>query len=346
MNVIYTSQKLHELFSDDPHPTHANASGDGDGAPGRCCRLCGGDNNLRYFGDTYVWEGVEERYDHLLNDCFGVKVTPSDCMICEWCVRALRTTGRFRALVHAAFDHPNSDLSSSLATLKSSNRVKKQVKLPEKPDKDELAKKPIDPAKRREDRRRVLGGDAKAKRTNIPCDICKQRYPMLVNALDSYKNFVCSRCKKNGELKGSVCRKCNISMPDSVMTEHIDLHAKADARRNFKNEERKRVPHQPRKLLIPDAVRKPRSHKFQCNQCPKKYALARHLALHVTSAHGDSLDDFCPICNQDIETNEKLKDHLIEHSGVHLCDECHLTFKNRKTLVAHNIKHHTGSTTS
>ncbi|PZC73050.1 hypothetical protein B5X24_HaOG210138 [Helicoverpa armigera] len=77
MNVLYTSQKLQELFCDEDLSLPANnmaASGDGDGAPGRCCRLCGGDSNLRYFGDTYIWEGVEERYDQLLYDCFGVKV--------------------------------------------------------------------------------------------------------------------------------------------------------------------------------------------------------------------------------------------------------------------------------
>ncbi|PZC73049.1 hypothetical protein B5X24_HaOG210137, partial [Helicoverpa armigera] len=76
MNVLYTSQKLQELFCDEDLSLPANnmaASGDGDGAPGRCCRLCGGDSNLRYFGDTYIWEGVEERYDQLLYDCFGVK---------------------------------------------------------------------------------------------------------------------------------------------------------------------------------------------------------------------------------------------------------------------------------
>ncbi|KAJ8703793.1 hypothetical protein PYW07_013087 [Mythimna separata] len=231
----------------------------------------------------------------------------------------------------------NPTFSSSLATLKSSNSVKKLIKLPEKSEKDfEPTKKPIDTAKKREDRRRLLGRETKAKRTNIPCDICKQRYPMLVNATDIYKTFICSRCKKNG--------KCNMAIPDNIMPDHMD--AKADPRRKCRDDERKRVPHQPRKLLTPDTVRKQRAHKFQCNQCPKKYALARHLALHVTNAHGDSLDDFCPICNQDIETNEKLKEHLLEHSGLHQCDECLLTFKNRKTLVAHSIKHHAGSTTS
>ncbi|KAH9630556.1 hypothetical protein HF086_016060 [Spodoptera exigua] len=174
MNILYTSQKLQELFCDDHLPVHANASGDGDGVPGRCCRLCGGDTNLRYFGDTYVWEGVEERYDKLLFDCFGVKF---------------------------------------------------------------------------------------------------------------YKQ---------------------------------------------------------------------RPQKFQCTRCPKKYAMAKNLVLHVRNAHGDSLDTLGPgnknsllssVCGQNMVTRDKLESPLT-HGSPHQCNECLLIFKNRRALVAHSTSHHLKSTSS
>nr|XP_049703833.1 uncharacterized protein LOC110383656 isoform X1 [Helicoverpa armigera]XP_049703834.1 uncharacterized protein LOC110383656 isoform X2 [Helicoverpa armigera]XP_049703835.1 uncharacterized protein LOC110383656 isoform X3 [Helicoverpa armigera]XP_049703836.1 uncharacterized protein LOC110383656 isoform X4 [Helicoverpa armigera] len=312
MNVLYTSQKLQELFCDEDLSLPANnmaASGDGDGAPGRCCRLCGGDSNLRYFGDTYIWEGVEERYDQLLYDCFGVKVTPSDCMICEWCVRALRSTERFRALVHAAFEQPNSDVSSNSTTLKSNSCINNDSKASPKPEKEVPSKKPFDLAKRREARKRIQVNDAKAKRINIHCEVCKQRYPMLV-ANDGNKSFICSRCKKNGELKGAVCRKCNIVMPNSMMKDHLDLHAKADMRGKFRTQQPKKT-----HLTLVNSVTKQKSQRYQCTRCPKKYALARNLALHVRNSHGDSVDDMCSGCGEDLSQTEQSQHPL------HQCSE-------------------------
>ncbi|XP_026744173.1 zinc finger protein 569-like [Trichoplusia ni] len=334
MNVLYTSRKLQELFKDDKIALHSHASGDGDVIPGRCCRLCGGDTSLRYFGDTYVWEGIEERYDHLLYDCFGVKVSPSDCMICEWCVRALRSTERFRALVHAAFDQSPSDISSSATTLKSEFCMQPDIKLSPKQEKD-INKKPFDSAKRREARKRFGANEAKSKRINIPCEVCRQRYPMLVPN-DGYKTFICSRCKKNGELKGSVCRKCNIVMPASMMKEHLELHAKADLRAKSRSR-------QPKKSPVPFAntfIKPHRPQKFQCSRCPKKYAVARNLAIHVRNAHGDSIDNLCSVCGQYLESRERLEEHLAEHSGLHQCDECLLIFKNKRSLVSHSLTHH------
>uniref|UniRef100_A0A2H1VG56 SFRICE_004684 n=1 Tax=Spodoptera frugiperda TaxID=7108 RepID=A0A2H1VG56_SPOFR len=340
MNILYTTQKLQELFFDDHLPVHANASGDGDGVPGRCCRLCGGDTNLRYFGDTYVWEGVEERYDQLLFDCFGVKVTPADCMICEWCVRALRNTERFRALVHAAFDHPPSDVSSSVTLKSASNCIRNDARSL-KQEKDQQTKPKSDAAKRREARKRFFANAVKTKRINVQCDVCKQRYPMLITS-DETKTFVCSRCKKNSEIKGgSVCRKCNIMMPSSMLKEHLDLHAKAELRGKARLQQAKKST-----LLSVNSVTKQRPQKFQCTRCPKKYAVARNLVLHVRDAHGDSLDTLCSVCGQNMITREKLECHLATHGSPHRCGECLLIFKNRQALVAHSTSHHLKSTSS
>ncbi|CAH0698577.1 unnamed protein product [Spodoptera exigua] len=334
-------------------PVHANASGDGDGVPGRCCRLCGGDTNLRYFGDTYVWEGVEERYDKLLFDCFGVKVTPSDCMICEWCVRTLRNTERFRALVHAAFDHPPSDSSSSATTLKSiSNCTKTVAKSTVKQEKDQQQqqiKPKCDVSKRREVKKRLFANDVKTKRINIPCDVCKQRYPMLMSS-DATKSFVCSRCKKNGETKGgALCRRCNIMMPSNMLKEHLDLHAKAELRGKVRLQQAKKST-----VSSVNSSTKQRPQKFQCTRCPKKYAMAKNLVLHVRNAHGDSLDTLGPgnktsllssVCGQNMVTRDKLESPLT-HSSPHQCNECLLIFKNRRALVAHSTSHHLKSTSS
>ncbi|CAH0599381.1 unnamed protein product [Chrysodeixis includens] len=334
MNILYTSRKLEELFQDDPIPAHSHASGDGDVIPGRCCRLCGGDNSLRYFGDTYIWEGIEERYDQLLYDCFGVKVSPSDCMICEWCVRALRSTERFRALVHAAFDQSPSDMSSSLTTLKSEFCMQPDTQLSPKQEK-EMNKKPPDTGKKREAKKRFTGNEAKSKRINIPCEVCRQRYPMLVSN-DGYKTFICSRCKKNGELKGSVCRKCNIVMPSNMMKEHLELHVKAEQRAKSRSLQAKKNP-----VTIVNSYTKPlRPQKFQCSRCPKKYAIARNLAIHVRNAHGDSIDNLCSVCGQYLDSCSQLEAHLASHSGVQQCDECLLIFKNKRSLASHSLTHH------
>ncbi|XP_022818806.1 PR domain zinc finger protein 5-like [Spodoptera litura] len=327
-----------KIFLQDHLPVHANASGDGDGVPGRCCRLCGGDTNLRYFGDTYVWEGVEERYDQLLFDCFGVKVTPADCMICEWCVRALRNTERFRALVHAAFDHRPSDVSSS-TTLKSISTKYEATSI--KQEKEQKLKPKCEVAKRRDARKRFFANGVKAKRINIPCDVCKQRYPMLISS-DERKTFVCSRCKKNDEIKGgALCRKCNIMMPSNMLKEHLDLHAKAQLRGKARLQQAKKST-----LLSVNSTTKQRAQKFQCTRCPKKYAMARNLVLHVRIAHGDSLDTLCSVCGQNMITREKLESHLATHGSPHQCYECLLIFKNKQALVAHSTSHHIKSTST
>ncbi|KAF9414598.1 hypothetical protein HW555_007527 [Spodoptera exigua] len=323
MNILYTSQKLQELFCDDHLPVHANASGDGDGVPGRCCRLCGGDTNLRYFGDTYVWEGVEERYDKLLFDCFGVKMK-------EWAFVA----------------------SSSATTLKSiSNCTKTVAKTSVKQEKDQQQqiKPKCDVSKRREVKKRLFANDVKTKRINIPCDVCKQRYPMLMSS-DATKSFVCSRCKKNGETKGgALCRRCNIMMPSNMLKEHLDLHAKAELRGKVRLQQAKKST-----VSSVNSSTKQRPQKFQCTRCPKKYAMAKNLVLHVRNAHGDSLDTLGPgnknsllssVCGQNMVTRDKLESPLT-HSSPHQCNECLLIFKNRRALVAHSTSHHLKSTSS
>ncbi|PZC70345.1 hypothetical protein B5X24_HaOG203150 [Helicoverpa armigera] len=178
-----------------------------------------------------------------------------------------------------------------------------------KPEKEVPSKKPFDLAKRREARKRIQVNDAKAKRINIHCEVCKQRYPMLV-ANDGNKSFICSRCKKNGELKGAVCRKCNIVMPNSMMKDHLDLHAKADMRGKFRTQQPKKT-----HLTLVNSVTKQKSQRYQCTRCPKKYALARNLALHVRNSHGDSVDDMCSGCGEDLSQTEQSQHPL------HQCSE-------------------------
>ncbi|XP_050676423.1 zinc finger protein 770-like isoform X2 [Leptidea sinapis] len=100
------------------------AHGSGDFGAVACCRLCGGNASLRFFSDTYRSEGVEERYDQLLYDSFGIRVTPNDCMICERCARQLRQMQRFRALVLAAFAKPPSEYSTQHSQTNDSLKVK------------------------------------------------------------------------------------------------------------------------------------------------------------------------------------------------------------------------------
>ena len=64
---------------------------------------------------------------------------------------------------------------------------------------------------------------------------------MLMNARDTYKTFVCSRCKKNGDVKGSATfGKCNVGTSSNLLADHLDFHVKTDLRTKFKDPERKR----------------------------------------------------------------------------------------------------------
>ncbi|XP_075989411.1 uncharacterized protein LOC142985249 isoform X2 [Anticarsia gemmatalis] len=215
------------------HVSHA--SGDGDHA--KCCRLCGGQCGLKGVRDSFVWEGVEQRYDELMYDCFGV--TPSDCMICEWCVRALRCTERFRELIHAAFDQTAS--TSEIATEVASSTTKTNSCI--SPLRDlrkglintvQLRKSPLDVARRPAAKRKWTNGDMKSKRIIVQCEICRQRYPMMVSD-DKQKTYTCSRCRKTLGSHSTVCKRCNIAMPSALMKDHQDLHFKANLRRKTRS---------------------------------------------------------------------------------------------------------------
>ncbi|KAM3955300.1 uncharacterized protein ACR2FA_010819 [Aphomia sociella] len=309
MNVIWTKDKLHKIFSKE---TMTLASGDG-ASPNRSCRLCSGENSLRYLRDTYVWEGVEERYDQLLHDCFGVQVSRSDCMICEWCVRQLRNTERFRALVHAAFDQPPSSsyISQSKHTIKppqnknaSSINSKEIIQLLK-------TKMTTDGSKRGLQKRRklIMGSNIEQKRLNLQCAVCKHKYPMLV-PFEGWKNFVCSRCKKNNVVKTSVCKKCNVVMASSLMKDHIDLHAKA----NLRGKTRLcAVPKKPSQTKYPDCNPRCPQTKYKCKHCAKKYAQFENLIEHVKIAHGENTNTVCTICMKEFKTPVLLRKHMRTH---------------------------------
>ncbi|XP_052757250.1 uncharacterized protein LOC128202125 [Galleria mellonella] len=296
MDVIWTKDKLCKILSKE---TLTFASGDG-ASTDRCCRLCGGDNSLRYLRDTYVWEGVEERYDQLLYDCFGVRVSSSDCMICEWCVRQLRSTQRFRALVHAAFEHlsSSSNHSRSKDTIRptqnknvSNINNKEIIHLLKTKMVSEGAKKGLHQRRKNA----IIGSNVEQKRLNLQCAVCRQRYPMIV-PFDGWKNFVCSRCKKYNITKLS-CKKCNVQIASNLMKEHLESHAKADLRGKI------RFHNLPKKSS--------RTDNTECNNMSGQ--LTKYKRKLCSNKY--STDTFCVICRKDYKTQYMLNKHMQTHTG-------------------------------
>ncbi|XP_046975587.1 zinc finger protein 569-like isoform X2 [Vanessa cardui] len=340
MDLLWSKERLQKIFSKDSiQLTTAHASGDAR-IPIRCCRLCGGDVNLHSFCDNYVWEGVEGRYDQLLYDCFGVIQT--DGMICERCIRQLRNTQRFRALVQAAFAKPPSEFSTNQSHLgigegfarpKNRNVTKSPiVELYKKLTKSTM----VNPPRKRKlvERKSIMNSNVQVKRMNIACTVCKQRYPMLV-PFEGWKKFVCSRCKKNCEPRRIVCRKCNTLVPTNTMREHLDLHVKSD----LKSKNRlSNYPKSSSQTMKKEIFVKP---KYQCSQCTKKYTMAQNLVKHVSSVHKNSIHYLCAVCGKDLKTKELLERHMRTHTGqpIYRCDVCMRIFKGKRLFQTHYLTH-------
>ncbi|RVE44516.1 hypothetical protein evm_010845 [Chilo suppressalis] len=313
MNVLWTKDKYHKIFSTDN--IIFNASGDGATA-GRCCRLCGGDTSLKPFAETYHLEGVEGRYDHLLFECFGVKVSPPDSLICEWCVRQLRNTGRFRALVFSAFGKPPSSTDPSPEDGSFCNgSVKSNPKMQKENENSAIItyRDMIDLLNTRAGSERSKKKSFKAtsslsRRTNVQCARCKQKYPFIVQT-GGGKEFVCSRCKNNGDWR-AVCRKCNVAMPHKLMKDHLELHAKAEARRKSRiSLLKKSSSHKNQETLKSRTIP-----KFKCPICPKRYMTAQHLAEHIKCMHSNGKKSPCAICGKYLKQNETLEKHIEGHA--------------------------------
>ncbi|CAG9574949.1 unnamed protein product [Danaus chrysippus] len=339
MDVLWSKERLQKIFSKDSLRLAAvQASGDG-AAPMPCCRLCGGDYNLHCFTESYMWEGVEERYDQLLLDCFGVHVLP-DCMICERCIRQLRSTQRFRALVYSAFARPPSECSANRSQMEVDEGFQQLRVKNTEPSKVNLYKKStrttIDNVNRKTksiDRKSAFNSNTQIRRMNISCTVCKQRYPMVV-PYDGVKKFVCSRCKKNSEPR-NICRKCNVILPATMMKDHMELHDRADLRgksRLFS------LPKKASQITKRDIFER---RKYYCSQCDKKFTVAQHLAHHVSTVHKHSLDCLCAVCGKDLKTRDLLDRHMRMHTGqpIYQCDVCMRVFKGKRAFQTHYLTH-------
>ncbi|CAH0730118.1 unnamed protein product, partial [Brenthis ino] len=343
MDILWSKEKLHKIFSKDSLPLKtAHASGDA-GVSIRCCRLCGDDANLSCFSDTFIWEGVKERYDKLLYDCFGIRVFPADSMICERCVRQLRNAQRFRALVQAAFTRPPSEYStyrSQLGVGESFTKNKKKRKSTHELLKKSTRTTVVGCNKKRklnERKTAINSSNVQVRRINIACTMCNHKYPMIV-PFEGWKKFVCSRCKKNSEPRTGSFRKYATSRMTPLNTrDRSNLNAKTDLR------EKSRVcslPKKPSQITKQESFLRP---KYQCSQCNKKYLIAQHLNHHVESVHTNlkNIDYLCAVCGKDMNTKDLLERHMRMHTGqpIYQCDVCMRVFKGRRAFQTHYLTH-------
>ncbi|CAG4981471.1 unnamed protein product [Colias eurytheme] len=333
MDVLWSKEKLLKIFSKSSIRLTV-AQGSGDGGVNRCCRLCGGENNLRSFCTSYLWEGAEERYDQLLYNCFGVQVSPSDCMICENCIRQLRNIQRFRALVLSAFASAPSEYSTRHSQMSGRGSCKRKIKN-KKRSTVELSKKTTKMSiNKRRSRKSFSNNTTEMKRTNIACSMCKQRYPMILPVNESHL-FICSRCKQKSAPSNRVCRKCNMIMPSNMLREHLEMHAKPELRGKSRL---CTLPKKSTQVLRTES--RLTQLKHYCTQCPKKYTNAQHLATHMQTDHRKQ-DYLCAVCGKNYKTREMLDRHMRMHTGqpIYQCDICLRYFKGKRNFQSHYLTH-------
>ncbi|XP_028034412.1 zinc finger protein 652-like [Bombyx mandarina] len=295
MNVIWTKDKLHKIFSAESISANVEASRGCRPTLARC-RLCDGDELLRAFGDSCSWDG-NLTYAQLLRDCFDVEVKSLNWLLCESCVIRLRNADRMKALVQAALDNTLTEATSnpSTRTLKKQNATNGQ---PTKRTNVNIGKK--EPRKQRQCCQRY-------KRKHLICSVCGQKYFMIVN-MDDEKVFTCSRCKKEGD-RSSLCKRCDILVPSKMMKAHLELHVEADLR----GKSRLRI--QPKKAAqIRAANPKARAlDKYECLQCLKRHKDVREYLNHMRIAH--KVYTICKVCGRDMKTKFFLDKHLSAHQG-------------------------------
>ncbi|XP_072943265.1 uncharacterized protein [Epargyreus clarus] len=270
------------------------------------------------------------------------QVYPPDCLICDHCVRQLRNIDRFRTLVHAAFAKQRSDYSSKhsqLGTGEGFHPRETNVTVNQCADvKLRKRSKTILPKRRelRRDRRSSVSTSLVVKRMNIACIMCKQRYPMIV-PFEGWKEFICSRCKKNREVK-SVKRNSS-KMAPNVNRDRMAFTSKTDLRGRSRPCCLSKKSTQLSKIEVTSRTLQ---QKYQCSLCPKKYVVAQHLTHHMTTVHGRPGQNLvCNVCSKGLRSKESLEKHARTHTGqpVYQCDVCLRTFKGKRFFQAHYLTH-------
>ncbi|XP_022126219.2 zinc finger protein 432 [Pieris rapae] len=334
MDYLWPQERLLKIFSKSSIRL-AVAHASGDGVLNRCCRLCGSENNLRCFCTSYMCEGVEERYDQMLFNSFGIRVSPPDCLVCENCIRQLRNINRFRSLVLAAFARASSEYSTRLSQKSGKGSQKAKIKGKKSSISEYLKNDSKAYVKRASSKKSSLNTNVQLKRTNVACSMCKQRYPMLLPTKTS-KIFVCSRCKKKSAPRNTICRKCNIILPANKLREHLENHTRNEMKRKSRLSLGSRNLNQGR-----TESHFPQLHQHYCAECPKKYALAQHLATHIQREHKKQPEYLCAVCGKDLKSREMLDRHMRTHTGqpIYQCDVCLRYFKGKQSFQTHYLSH-------
>ncbi|XP_052745800.1 uncharacterized protein LOC112050807 [Bicyclus anynana] len=330
------------LFQESLRLTASLAAGDSDNAR---CRVCGADGHLKHLCEPALWEGVEERYNTMLYNCFGVRVEPSDGAICERCVNQLRNTQRFHSLVQAAFatpsielcifillvcqisdinNEPQMDISERLdektITLHGS-RVKGQSSLwrqePAHKTREILKDKALG-NNRTERKKSIFNTNVKVRRTNLPCGVCQQKYPMLV-PFDGCETFVCSRCKKKGHTYAN-CARVGTRVRSNLYGNHLQLQAKTDLRGKTKYVKLLTIRSHSRLLSVQTLPSQSVKMSHNANDlrqrhlCSKEYSVAQNLVQHVRNLHRNMDSTSCTVCHKKMHTN-MLDKHMRVHTN-------------------------------
>ncbi|KAI8434425.1 hypothetical protein MSG28_012460 [Choristoneura fumiferana] len=240
-------------------------------------------------------------------------VTPLDCLICEGCTRQLNSSEQFSILVKAAFpSHPSDESDLSVASTTTCVEVEAS-----QTEVETLTIKPPTVMKDSQETFRELPRPKKvvkekklpapvAKKINVTCNTCKQRYPKLSLGAGSVEDFTCSRCKYR-----PVKRK-----PESLAPSTRVNNEKGDFRKKPKllKDTPKTLTAKPPKKCASVIKYHCEPRKYECSQCAQKFLFAQRLAEHVKSVHRDTLDNTCLVCARVFKTQSILEKHLKIHT--------------------------------
>lgn len=189
----------------------------------------------------------------------------------------------------------------------------------------------------------------KFKARTIPCD---KYYEKIV--MDNKLTYKCRICKK-------VYKKCSLTdhllihLPDSISQYVCEVCGKTFKKfcsfykhgiihKNILPFECKMCPYKGRsKSLLQVHVKRvhKKEYNYQCTLCPRKFLDTNNLRYHLRR-HGDPKHQ-CSTCQKSFYEIGLLKKHI---ESQHMdtvplkCDSCGSLYKNRRNLLAHQIKVH------
>lgn len=172
------------------------------------------------------------------------------------------------------------------------------------------------------------------------CEICFKRLSTKANLMghitthSNEKPFGCHLCSKRFKQKRHLKYHQKIHRFDLIDSGIGDI--KSNKRKSIDNIDIKIEPEEP--IDDPVEVMQDQKDCFQCDQCPKAFALKRNLRRHQ-KIHQDEVPVQCEICQKPFQRMRYLNEHMKLHGerDQYQCQYCTKTFAYRRQCKRHEI---------